>query len=51
MTTYKQEIKEIKSHNKTITLTNLTPVLTHNERNEIKRKIKQQLYDVFCKYV
>ena len=35
---------------KTITVTNLTPVLSPNEREKRKREIEHQLYDVFEKY-
>lgn len=51
MTTYKKEIKEIKTYNKMITIINLTPELTYEERLEIKKSIERNLYDVFCKYV
>ena len=51
MTTYKKEIKERNIHNKTLTIINLLPELSSEERLKIKKSIEIKLYDVFCKYV
>ena len=50
MTTYKKEIFERKIHNKIVTIVNLTPELSCDERKELKKNIERKLYDVFCKY-
>ena len=50
MTTYTTHISKIETGNKTITVVNLTPQHSADERKEIKLKIELQLYDVFCKY-
>ena len=51
MTTYKKEIREQKSNNKIITIINLTPQLSFEERLQVKKNIETKLYDVFCKYL
>lgn len=51
MTTYRTEIQEKIMQGKGITLVNLTPEFSYDERKEVKKRIERQLYDVFCKYV
>jgi len=47
---YQSEIKTIPFGGKTITVENLTPVLTSKERTRRKKEIEQRLFDVFSKY-
>lgn len=47
---YKSEIKTVSFGGKTITVENLTPVLTPTEREKRKKEIEQRLFDVFSKY-
>jgi len=47
---YRSEIKTVPFGGKTITVENLTPVLTPKEREKRKREIEQRLFDVFSKY-
>jgi len=47
---YHSEIKTIPFCGKTMTVENLTPVLTQKERERRKREIEQRLYNVFSKY-
>ncbi len=51
MTTYKKDIRERKIHNRMITIVNLTPELSCDERKEVKKNIETKLYDVFFKYL
>jgi len=50
---YKSEIKTIPFGNKgkTITVENLTPVLSSKEREKRKKEIEKGLFNVFRKYV
>ncbi len=36
---------------RTILVENVTPVYSLEEREEVRRRIEEQLYDVFCKYM
>ena len=47
---YRSEIKTIPFCGRTITVENLTPVLSQKERDKRKREIEQRLFDVFSKY-
>lgn len=47
---YKSEVKTVPFGDKTITVENLTPVLTPKEKEKRKREIEQRLFDVFSKY-
>jgi len=47
---YRSELKTIPYHGRTITVENLTPVLTAKEREKRKKEIEQRLFDVFSKY-
>lgn len=51
MTTYIRETYEQKIGNKVITITNLTPDFSVDEKIEVKLQIEAKLYDVFCKYM
>ena len=48
---YHSEIKTVTLGNRTITVENLTPILTPDERERRKREVERRLFDVFCKYV
>ena len=50
MVEYRSEIKTVPFGGKTITIENLTPVLTPKERERRKKEIEQRLFDVFSKY-
>jgi hypothetical protein len=47
---YISEIKTVPFCGRTITVENLTPVLTQRERERRKKEIEQRLFDVFSKY-
>jgi hypothetical protein len=47
---YKSEVKTVPFSGRTITVENLTPILTAKEREKRKREIEQRLFDVFSKY-
>ena len=49
---YSREIKTVPFGGKvkTITVINLTPILTPKERERRKKEIEQRLYDVFSKH-
>jgi oligoendopeptidase F len=48
---YTSEIKTVPFGNgKTLTIENLTPILTPKERERRKKEIEKRLYDVFSKY-
>ena len=47
---YHSEKKTIPFCGKTMTIENLTPVLTEKERERRKKEIEQRLYNVFIKY-
>lgn len=49
--TYNTEAHERWSKGLTLTVANLTPVYRREERNAVKKRIEQQLYEIFCKYV
>ena len=50
---YKSEVKTIPfgSKGKTITIENLTPVLSSKEREKRKKEIEKGLFNVFRKYI
>ena len=47
---YQSEIKTVPFGGKTITIENLTPILTPKERERRKQEIEKRLFDVFSKY-
>jgi len=47
---YRSEIRTIPFNGRTITVENLTPVLTAKEREKRRKEIEQRLFDVFSKY-
>jgi hypothetical protein len=47
---YTSETKTIPFNGGTMTIVNLTPILTPKEREKRKREIEQRLFDVFSKY-
>lgn len=51
MTGYVAEMWEQKIGNKTVSITNLTPQLSVDEKGEVKLQIEAKLYDVFYKYM
>lgn len=51
MTSYIAEMWEKKIDNKIVSITNLTPGFSVDEKREVKQQIEAKLYDVFCKYV
>ena len=51
MPTYIRETNERKIGKKVITITNLTPDFSVDEKREVKLQIVAKLYDVFCKYM
>ena len=50
MVKYHSEITTAQMGGKTITIENLTPVLSQKERERRKREIEQRLFSVFSKY-
>ncbi len=50
MANYMAEESKRKASGKTITIVNLTPNLSENEKRERKSDVEQKLYDVFRKY-
>lgn len=51
MTTYITQTWKQKIGNKVITITNLTPDFSADEKREVKLQIEAKLYDVFFKYM
>ena len=49
-TKYRSEIKTAVMGERTITIRNLTPILSPKEREQRKREVEQKLFDVFSKY-
>ena len=47
---YQSEIKTVPFGDKTITIENLTPILSPKEHEQRKREIEKRLFDVFSKY-
>lgn len=47
---YQSEVKTASIGERTITIKNLTPVLSQKEQEKRKREIEQRLFDVFSKY-
>jgi hypothetical protein len=47
---YHSEIKTVPFGDRTITLENLTPILSPKEREKRRKEIEKRLYDVFSKY-
>lgn len=47
---YQREVKTVPLGGKTITIENLTSVLSPKEREKRKREIEKRLFDVFSKY-
>ena len=50
-TTYRTESYEKHVGDVILTITNHTPVYHRDEKATVKKKIEQQLYEIFCKYV
>ena len=50
-TTYKTEAHKKRVGDVILTITNHTPVYHRDEKATVKKKIEQQLYEIFCKYV
>jgi len=46
---YQSEIKTVPFGGRTITVENLTPILSEKERARRKKEIEQRLFDVFSK--
>lgn len=51
MVNYVAESWEQKIGNKVITITNLTPDFSVDEKREVKLQIEAKLYDLFYKYM
>lgn len=51
MTSYITQTWERKIGNKVISITDLNPQFSADEKKEIKLQIERKLYDVFSKYV
>ena len=49
-TTYKTEAHKKRVGDVILTITNHTPVYHREEKAAVKKKIEQQLYEIFCKY-
>ena len=47
---YQSEVKTVVMGEQTITIKNLTPILSPKEREQRKREVEQKLFDVFSKY-
>ena len=47
---YTSEIKTVPFGDGTISIENLTPVLSPKEREQRKKEVEKRLYDVFSKY-
>lgn len=48
--TYREESHQVSCRGKTVTIRNLTPVYTAQDREKVKAGINQTLYGVFSKY-
>lgn len=51
MTNYMRETYERKIGATVISVTNLNPQFSADEKREVKLQIEAKLYDVFCKYM
>ena len=51
MTTYMRETHVRKIGATVISVTNLNPQFSADEKREVKLQIEAKLYDVFCKYM
>jgi len=49
-TQYQSEIRTIPFCGRTVTIENLTPILSSKERERRKQEIEKRLFDVFVKY-
>jgi hypothetical protein len=47
---YNEEIHHVTCKGKAVTIRNLTPDYTAQERNKVKKEISKTLYGVFSKY-
>jgi hypothetical protein len=47
---YREEVHQVSCRDKTVTIRNLIPVYTAQERKKVKAGINQTLYGVFSKY-
>jgi len=47
---YQSEVKTVVMGERTITIKNITHILTPTEREKRKREVEQKLFDVFSKY-
>jgi len=48
---FQSEVKTVSFGDRTITIENLTPILSPKEQERRKKEIEKRLYDVFSKYV
>ena len=47
---YESEIRSVLFGDRTITIENLTPILSPKERERRRREVESRLYEVFIKY-
>ena len=47
---YEREVKQSILGDRVITIENLTPILTPQERQKREREVERRLFDVFVKY-
>ena len=47
---YEREIKQSVLGDRVVTIENLTPILTSQERQKREREVERRLFDVFVKY-
>lgn len=47
---YEREIKQSVLGDRVVTIENLTPILTPQERQKREREVERRLFDVFVKY-
>ena len=48
--TYQTEAHKKRVGDVILTITNRTPIYHRDEKATVKKKIEQQLYEIFCKY-
>lgn len=49
--TYYTETHEKRIKNSVLIVSNISPVYTKDEKTVVKKKIEEQLYEIFCKYM
>ncbi len=47
---YREEVHRVTCRSKPVTIRNLTPVFTAQEKTKVKSEINQTLYEIFSKY-